>query len=100
MRTPATYTFDASKDTSFVVERSSGRPMIIFSIEGNVADSVLIYINYHESKGYDHQRLEIKLDSGKIDMKNQLWDFYADKALFTLKHLNNKKGKLTIKASL
>lgn len=93
-------TFDASRDTTFIIERSSGNPTIVFSIKGFITDSVTIFINNHGTKYYDNQRLVIKLDSGKVNIINERSDFYADEALFTFKHLNNKKGKLTIKASL
>ena len=100
-RTPVNYTIDASKDTSFVVSKSS--PMAIrveYDITGQLQDSSMLFISYYNSKGNANIRLDIPLSPGTIDVKDRKFDFYEDNALFTFKHLNNKKGKLTIKASL
>ena len=102
-RTPTVYTFDASKDTSFVLDRSSSLALRVeFDIKGQLQDSSILIISYYQSKLNPDSKLEVPLSSGIIDMRNRAFDFYDGdaKALFTFKHLNNKKGKLTIKASL
>ena len=51
-RTPQIYTFDASKDTSFVVSKSS--PMAIrveYEVKGQLQDSSILIISYYKSKG-------------------------------------------------
>jgi hypothetical protein len=102
-RTPTYYTFDASKDTSFIVERTSPMALRVeYDIKGQLEDSSIVIISYYQSKLNSNSKLEIPLGSGEINIKNRNFDFYESdaKALFTFKHLNNKKGKLTIKASL
>ena len=102
-RTPTVYTFDASKDTSFVVDRSSPMALRVeFDIKGQLQDSSILIISYYQSKLNPDSKLEVPLSSGVIDIKDRTYDFYDGdaKALFTFKHLNNKKGKITIKASL
>ena len=102
-RTPETYTFDASKDTSFIVSRTSSLALRVeYDIKGQMEDSSLLIISYYQSKLNPDAKLEVPLGSGEINIKNRTFDFYEEdaKALFTFKHLNNKKGKLTIKASL
>ncbi|MCU0469681.1 MAG: hypothetical protein MUF58_13860 [Arcicella sp.] len=93
---------DASKDTSFVIEdHDSHHVFIKYNIEGQLDDSAKIEISYFKkAKGNENIKLDIPLQAGKVKIKDGIWDFYADKALFTFKHLNNKKGQLTIKASL
>lgn len=97
---PTIYTFEATKDTSFIIERGTSAPTISLDIDGYLTDSALIIINYHKSWVKDDVKLEIPLDSGKISIVDKRWDFYDHYAKITFKHLNNKKGKLTIKASL
>jgi hypothetical protein len=102
-RVPKTYTFDASKDTLFIVEDDDAHHVFLkYDIEGQLEDSVRIEVSYFNSKGTGNEnvKLDIHLKAGKIMIKDSFWDFYDSKALFTFKHLNNKKGKLTIKASL
>jgi hypothetical protein len=102
-RTPSNYTFNASKDTSFIVERTSPMALRVeYDIEGQLQDSSILIISYYKSKLNPNSKLEIPLGSGGINMKSRTYDFYDGNAsaLFTFKHLNNKKGKLTIKASL
>jgi hypothetical protein len=102
-RTPKYYTFDASKDTSFIVERTSPMALRVeYDVKGQVEDSTLLIISYYQSRVDSNAKLEIPLSSGLISIKDRAYDFYDSnaKALFTFKHLNNKKGKLTIKASL
>jgi hypothetical protein len=102
-RVPSTYTFDASKDTSFVVDRSSSLALRVeFDIKGQLQDSSMLIISYYQSKLNPDSKLEVPLSSGEINIKNRTFDFYDGnaKALFTFKHLNNKKGELSIKASL
>jgi hypothetical protein len=100
-RTPAYYTFDASKDTSFVVSRSSPMALRVeFDIKGQLDDSSMLVISYYNSKVNINTKLEVPLNPGVINLNNRAFDFYEGDALFTFKHLNNKKGKLTIKASL
>ena len=102
-RVPKTYTFDASKDTSFIVDRSSSLALRVeFDISGQMQDSSMLTISYYQSKLNPNSKLDVPLGFGIIDMKNRTYDFYDGdaKALFTFKHLNNKKGKLSIKASL
>lgn len=100
-RTPQIYTFDASKDTSFVVSKSS--PMAIrveYEVKGQLQDSSMLIISYYKSKGNANIKLDVPLSSGIVNIKDRKFDFYEDNALFTFKHLNNKKGRLSIKASL
>jgi hypothetical protein len=100
-RVPINYTFDASKDTSFIVNRSSSMPIRVdFDIIGQLQDSSILVISYYKSKGNANIKLDVRLNAGLINMKGRTFDFYEDNALFTFKHLNNKKGKLSIKASL
>lgn len=99
-RVPITYTFDASKDTSFIVERSSENPSIRISADGYLTHNANIVINYYESKVDTNLKYYIPLFAGKIELKDVPWDFYADKARVTFQHLENKKGKITIKAVL
>ena len=102
-RVPKTYTFDASKDTTFIVNRSSSIPIRVdFDVTGQLEDSSMLVISYYKSKGNENIKSDILLSPGVINMKDRSFDFYDENAsaLFTFKHLNNKKGKLTIKASL
>ena len=102
-RVPKTYTFDASKDTSFVVDRSSSLALRVeFEIKGQQQDSSMLIISYYQSKLNPDSKLEVPLSSGEINIKNRTFDFYDGNAsaLFTFKHLKNKRGKLSIKASL
>lgn len=95
------FTFDASKDTSFIVEDDDIHHVFLkYTIVGQLEDSTHIVVTYHNPKGNENVKLDIPLNAGKVEIKNGIWDFYDSKALFTFKHLNNKKGKLTIKASL
>lgn len=94
---------DASKDTSFVVENSNGyRVFLRYNIEGFVENDAQLTVSYFE--GYNSKskdlKLEIPLFASNVQIINKEWDFYDSKALFTFKHLNNKKGKLTVEASL
>lgn len=93
---------DASKDTKFVVEDDDYNHVFLkYNIEGELDDSVKIEVSYFKkATGNENVRLDIPVQAGKVKIKDGIWDFYAAKALFTFKHLNNKKGKLTIKASL
>lgn len=98
-----TITFVTSKDTSFVVENNSGYHVFLrYNIEGYVESDAQLTVTYYE--GYNSKnkslKLEIPLFGGEVKIKDKYWDFYDSKALFTFKHLNNKKGKLTLKASL
>ena len=97
-----TYTFDASKDTSFVVRRSSASPAnrVVFDITGQLEDSSMLVISYFKNTPNAHNKYEFPLSPGVINWKNRTCDFFEDDAIITFKHLNNKKGKLTIKASL
>ncbi len=102
-RKAETITFVASKDTSFIVENSSGyRVFLRYDIEGFVESDAQLRVTYYE--GYNSKnkdlKLEIPLFAGDVKIKDKYWDFYDSKALFTFKHLDNKKGKLTVKASL
>lgn len=100
-RIPETYTLDASKDTSFVVSRSSSMALRVeFDIKGQLEDSSILVISYYKSKGNANIKLDVPLNPGVINVKGRTFDFYENNALFTFKHLNNKKGKLSIKASL
>lgn len=94
---------DASRDTSFVVE-SNGSDYVNFkyNIEGYLQDSVKLVITYYKSEGTTNEnvKLDIPVKAGKVEIKNGMWDFYDSKALVTFKHLNNKKGKLIIKAEI
>ena len=100
-RLPTTYIFDASKDTSFVVSRTSSMALRVeFDVKGQMQDSSILTISYYKSKGNANIYLDVPLSAGMVNMKGRTFDFYEDKALFTFKHLNNKKGKLSIKASL
>jgi hypothetical protein len=98
-------TFDASRDTSFVVE-SNGSDYINlrYNIEGQLEDSTHIVVTYYitdyRTKDIENAKLNIPLQAGKVEIKNGIWDFYGPKAFFNFKHLNNKKGKLTIKAEI
>jgi hypothetical protein len=95
-------TLDASRDTTFVIE-SNGNDFINFrySIEGYVQDSVKIEVSYFKkAKGNENVKLDIPLKAGKVKIKNKMWDFYASKAIVEFKHLNNRKGKLIIKAEI
>jgi len=102
VRTPATYTFDASKDTSFVVSRSAPSPplRVEFDITGQLEDSSMLVISYFKNTINANNKYEFPLSPGVINWKNRTCDFFEDDAIITFKHLNNKKGKLTIKASL
>lgn len=96
-------TFDASRDTSFIVEDNDSYHVFLkYSIEGQLDDSVRIEVSYYNSKGTGNEnaKLNIPLKAGKVEIKDRFWDFYSSKALITFKHLHNKKGKLTIKAEL
>lgn len=98
-----TITFDASKDTSFVVENSSSYEVFLrYNIAGFVENDAQLTVTYYGSKGTSNEnvKLEIPLFAGNVQIINKEWDFYDSKALFTFKHLNNKKGKLTVEASL
>ena len=100
-RTPTTCTFDASKDTSFVISRTSLMPVIVrFDITGQLEDSSMLVISYFKNTPNAHNKYEFPLSPGVINWKDKPCDFFEDDAIFTFKHLNNKKGKLTIKASL
>lgn len=100
-RVPITYSFDASKDTSFVVSRTSSMPIRVdFDVNGQLEDSSMLVISYYKSKGNANIKFEYPLNPGVVNLKNGTTDFYEDNALFTFKHLNNKKGELSIKASL
>lgn len=89
-RKPETFTFDASKDTSFVLTRSSSQPIsIVYSIKGQIGGNTELVISYYKVKV--DSKLKISLDSGLVNIKDRRHDFYQDKALFTFKHLNNKK---------
>jgi hypothetical protein len=100
-RTPAYYTFDASKDTSFVVNQTSGMSLRVeFDVKGEIEDSSMLIITYYQSKLNANSKFEVLLSPGTVNLENKVTDFYEGDALFTFKHLNNKKGKLTIKASL
>jgi hypothetical protein len=100
-RIPAYYTFDASKDTSFVVNQTSGMSLRVeFDVKGEIEDSSMLVISYYNSKGNANVKLDVPLSAGIVNLKDRTYDFYEGDALFTFKHLNNKKGKLTIKASL
>ena len=101
-RTPTTYTFDASKDTSFVVSRSAPRPplRVEFDITGQLEDSSMLVISYFKNTINANNKYEFPLSSGVVNWKNRTCDFFEDDAIITFKHLKNKKGKLTIKASL
>ena len=97
------FILDASRDTSFIVEDNDIHHVFLkYSIEGQLDDSVKVEVSYYNSKGTGNEnaKLNIPLKAGKVEMKDRFWDFYSSKALITFKHLNNKKGKLTIKASL
>jgi hypothetical protein len=94
------YNIDTDKDTSFIVERSSGNPSIRVSVDGYLAHDANIVINYYESKVDTNTKFYIPLFAGKIELKEVPWDFYADKARVTFKHQENKKGKIIIKAIL
>lgn len=93
---------DASKDTTFVVEDDDYNHVFLkYNIEGELDDSVKIEVSYYKkATGNENVRLDIPLQAGKVKIKDGIWDFYAAKALFTFKHLKNKKGRLSIKASL
>ena len=99
---PKQYSFivDTDKDTSFIVERSSENPSIRISVDGYLTHNANIIINYHESKVDTNLKYYIPLFAGKIELKDVPWDFYDDKARVTFQHLENKKGKMTIKAIL
>jgi hypothetical protein len=100
-RVPATYTFDASKDTSFVVSKTSSTAIRVeFDVKGELEDSSMLVISYYKSKVNINTKLEVPLNPGVINLNDRAFDFYEEEALFTFKHLKNKKGKLTIKASL
>ena len=100
-RTPQIYTFDASKDTSFVVSKSSSMAIRVeYEVKGQLQDSSMLIISYYKSKGNANIKLDVPLSSGIVNIKDRKFDFYEDNALFTFKHLNNKKGTLSIKASL
>ena len=100
-RTPKIYTFDASKDTSFVVNKTSSMAIRVeFDVTGQLQDSSMLVISYYKSKGNANIKLDVPLSPGIVNIKDRKFDFYEDNALFTFKHLNNKKGKLSIKASL
>ena len=93
-------TIETDKDTSFIIERSSENPSIRVSVNGYLTHDANIVVNYHESKVDTNLKYYIPLFVGEINLKEVPWDFYADKARITFKHQENKKGKLTIKASL
>ena len=100
-RTPKTYTFDASKDTSFVVNQTSGMSLRVeFDVKGELQDSSILVISYYNSKVNINNKFEVPLGPGAINLENRVHDHYEGDALFTFKHLKNKKGKLSIKASL
>lgn len=94
---------NAGRDTSFVVE-SNGSDYVNFryDIEGYVQDDVMLVVTYYKSEGttYENVKLAVPIYAGKVEIKNKMWDFYASKALVEFKHLNNKKGKLIIKAEI
>ena len=93
---------NVSRDTTFVVE-SNGNDFINFrySIEGYVQDSVRVIVSYFKKvNGNENVKLDIPLKAGKVKIKNKMWDFYPSKALVEFKHLNNRKGKLIIKAEI
>jgi len=96
------FILDASRDTSFVVE-SNGSDYVNFkyNIEGYIQDCVKVEVSYFKkAKGNENVKLTIPLKGGKVEIKNGMWDFYAQKALVEFKHLDNKKGKLIIKAEI
>lgn len=100
-RTPKTYTFDASKDTSFVVNQTSGMSLRVeFDVKGELEDSSMLAISYYNSKVNAHNKFEVPLNPGIVNLENRVTNFYEGDALFTFKHLNNKRGKLSVKASL
>ena len=100
-RTPKIYTFDASKDTSFVVNQTSGMSLRVeFDVKGELEDSSMLVISYYNSKVNANNKFEIPLSPGTVNLENRVTDFYEGDALFTFKHLKNKKGRLSIKASL
>lgn len=94
---------DASRDTSFVV-KSNGSDYVNFryNIEGYVQDDAMLVVTYYKSEGTTNEnvKLTIPIYAGKVEIKNGMLDFYDSKALVTFKHLNNKKGKLIIKAEI
>ena len=52
-RVPITYTFDASKDTSFVVNQTSGMSLRVeFDIRGELEDSSILVISYYCLKNF------------------------------------------------
>ena len=75
-RTPQIYTFDASKDTSFVVSKSS--PMAIrveYEVKGQLQDSSMLIISYYKSKGNANIKLDVPLSSGIVNIKDRKFDF-------------------------
>ena len=104
-RVSATVTFDASKDTTFIVERHAQTPTSMkYNIQGHLDNKALLIITYYKSevKGNENVKLEIPLDSGKVSINDKYWDFYDNTyhALITFKHLKNNKGKLTVNTAL
>ena len=100
-RTPKIYTFDASKDTSFVVNQTSGMSLRVeFDVKDELQDSSMLVVSYYNSIGNANNKYEFPLSPGVVNLENKVCDHYEGDALFTFKHLNNKKGKLSIKASL
>ncbi|MEA5404822.1 hypothetical protein VB776_17945 [Arcicella sp. DC2W] len=97
-----TTTIDATKDTTFFLNGKGGGPSIIFDINGYLSDSTLIEIAYHESKDNPNTNLTltIPLNAGKVHLKDVRRDFYGAHAKISFKHLENKKGKLKISASM
>lgn len=100
-RTPKTYTFDASKDTSFIVSKTSPTALRVeFDVKGELQDSSMLIISYYNSVGNANNKFEVPLNPGIVNLENRAVDHYEGDALFTFKHMNNKKGRLSIKASL
>ena len=100
-RVPKTYTLDASKDTSFVVNKTSPMALRVeFDVKGQLEDSSMLVISYYNSKVNANNKFEVPLSPGVVNLENKVTDFYEGDALFTFKHLKNKKGRLSIKASL
>lgn len=96
------YTFDATKDTSFIVDRHGKGPSVILNVDGYLSDTALINVfTYLKGNKYEKDlRSAIKLYPGKVHKKDLRPDFYDNQAIIHYWHLNNKKGKLKISASL
>ncbi len=100
-RKPTTFIINTSKDTSFLLSRSSSySSTIVCDFKGQLDSKALLVISYYKSKDNKDVKFEIPLDSGKVNINDARVDFYESNALFTFKHLNNKKGQLSITAGL